>query len=189
MTPTGAFKQVTSKNREDITFGKHISYVTGSNDVTVKGDSSLKTDGTRRVTTQGDSENTTRGKEILTAKSYNISVAQQVDIAGQSLTAKTKNILMQATDGPIALNAVGNSGLSSKEGSVGLSAETGAVTMEAGSKVSVKGKEVHLNGGGGEIVMKDGKCYINCGMVQAPKDVWIGREAGPVYVEANPPSS
>ena len=185
MTSTGAFKLVASKNREDITFGKQISYTTGANDSTIDGDSSVKTKGSRRITTDGNSEMTTKGKMAMSMKNLSILAGEFVDIAGQAFTAKTKSIVMQATDGPIALNAVGNAGLSSDEGSVGLYATTGAVTMEAGWKVSVKGKEVHINGGGGEIVMKDGKCYINCGLYQAPKDVWIGREAGPTYVESS----
>lgn len=185
-TPTGSFNLVASQNREDITFGKHVSYVTGAQDTTVKGDSSVKTEGTRRITTNGDSEDTTKGSSTVHAKSMNISVTEQMDIAGQSFTAKVKGALIQATDGPVTLSAVGNAALSSKEGSVGIQSEVGAVTMESGWSISVKGNEVHIKGGGGEVVMKGGNVYINSGMFQEPKVVWRGREAGPEKPETTP---
>lgn len=178
MTSTGAFKLVASKNREDITFGKQVSYTTGANDSTVDGDSSVKTKGSRRITTDGDSEMTTKGKMAMSMKNLSILAGEFVDIAGQAFTAKTKSIVMQATDGPIALNAVGNAGLSSVEGSVGLFSGAGAITLDAGEKISISGTETHINGGGGEVVVKEGRVYINSGMFKTPKQVWKGREGG-----------
>ena len=178
LSPTGSFNIVASQNREDITFGKHVSYVTGAQDTTVDGDSSVKTNGTRRTTTNGDSEDTTKGNSTVHAKSMNVSVSEQFDIAGQSFTAKTKSTLIQSTDGPMTLAAVGDSGLFSKEGSVAMSSEAGAVGIQAAQAVALKGKEIHNIGGGGEIVMKDGKVYINCGLAKTPSAVWQGQSKG-----------
>lgn len=178
LTQSGSFKLVSSKNREDITFGKHVSYVTGAQDTTVKGDSSIKTEGTRRVTTNGDSEDTTKGKSVISAKSVNVTAAEQFDIAAQALTAKTKSTLIQATDGPASISAVGSATISSEEGSVGMNAAGGAAVIQASMKVSVKGNEVHISGAGGEIVMKGGKVYINSGQFESPAQVWKGHNAG-----------
>jgi hypothetical protein len=178
ITKDGTFKTTISKNREDITFGKHVSYVTGAYDTTVKGDSSLRTEGTRRTTTEGDDETTVKGKSVTTAKSMNITAAEQFDIVAQSVTAKAKGMLFQSTDGPVTMSAVGDASLSSAEGSVGLSSKGGSVTVEAGSKVSVNSSETNLGGGGGQIVMKDGKVYINCGNFSEPRSVWKGRPEG-----------
>jgi hypothetical protein len=180
----GAFSLVASKNREDITFGKHVTYTTGAHDITVDGDSSVKTKGTRRVTTDGDSEQTTKGKSVVTAKSINMTAGEHIDMAGQSFTSKTKSALIQATDGAAVISAVGNAALSSKEGSAGIQAEAGAVTVAAGLSVSVKGNEVHISGAGGEIVMKEGKVYINSGRFQSPEQVWRGRPQGTITDEA-----
>ena len=185
MTASGAFKMVASKNREDVTFGKHVSYVTGAQDTTVKGDSSIKTEGTRRVTTNGDSEDTTKGKSVISAKSVNVTAAEQFDIAAQSLTAKTKSALIQATDGPASISAVGSATLSSEDGSVGMNAAGGAAVIQASMKVSVKGSEVHISGAGGEIVMQDGKVYINSGKFESPRQVWKGHNAGQQTTESN----
>jgi hypothetical protein len=184
LTSSGAFKMVASKNREDITFGKHVSYVTGAQDTTVKGDSSTRTEGTRRTTTNGDDENTVKGKQVTTAKSVNVTAAEQFDIAAQSFTAKTKGMLMQATDGPVSVSAVGNATLSSSDGSVGLASESGAVTLDAGGKISAQASETHFNGGGGQIVMKGGKVYINCGNFEEPSSVWKGRPEGSTTTES-----
>jgi len=178
LSPTGSFNIVASQNREDITFGKHVSYVTGAQDTTVDGDSSVKTNGTRRTTTNGNSEQTVKGDAAISAKSINMAASEGVDLAGQSFTAKTKSALIQATDGPVTLSAVGNAGLESTEGSVGLYSEVGAATIEAGMKISVKGNEVHISGAGGEVVMKQGKVYINSGVFEAPDQVWKGRPEG-----------
>jgi len=183
-TPTGSFNLVASQNREDITFGKHVSYVTGAHDTTVKGDSSVKTEGSRRITTNGDSEQTTKGKSVLSAKSINVSVSEQFDVAGQSFTAKTKSTLLEATDGPVTMSAAGNAGMFSKEGSVALSAASGAIGLQALQKIALKGSEIHNIGGGGEIVMKDGKVFINCGIAQTPSAVWVDRPAGSQVREA-----
>lgn len=189
MTSKGTFKLVASKNREDITFGKHVSYVTGSYDITVKGASSTRTEGTRRTTTQGDEENSIKGKQVTTAKSVNVTAAEQFDIAAQSFTAKTKGMLMQATDGPATISSVGNATLSSSDGSVGLASESGAVTLDAGGKISAQGSETHLNGGGGQIVMKGGKVFINCNNFEDPSQVWIGRPEGSTETEPDNTSS
>lgn len=186
LSPTGSFNIVASQNREDITFGKHVSYVTGAQDTTVDGDSSVKTNGTRRITTNGNSEQSVKGDAAISAKSINMAASEGVDLAGQSFTAKTKSALIQATDGPVTLSAVGNAALSSKEGSVGIQSEVGAVTMESGWSISIKGNEVHIKGGGGEVVMKGGNVYINSGMFQEPKAVWRGREAGSEKHETAP---
>lgn len=178
MTADGRFKTTVSQNREDVTFGKHVSYVTGSQDTTVKGDSSIRTEGTRRTTTIGDNEDTTKGKSVISAKSVNVTAAEQFDIAAQSFTAKTKSTLIQATDGPATVSAVGSATLSSEEGSVGMNAAGGAAVIQASMKVSVKGSEVHISGAGGEVVMKDGKVYINSGQFQSPREVWKGHTAG-----------
>ena len=183
MTESGSFKLVASKNREDITFGKHVSYVTGAQDTTVKGDSSIKTYGTRRTTTNGNEENTVKGKQVVSAQSVSVTAAQHFDVSAQSFTAKTKGMLMQATDGPVSMSAVGNATLSSSDGSVGLASESGAITMDAGGKISGKASETHFNGGGGQIVMKGGKVYINCGNFEDPSDVWQGRPEGEMTEE------
>lgn len=183
MNAKGAFKLVASKNREDITFGKHVSYTTGSQDTVVDGDSSIKTGGSRRTTTNGDDENTVKGKQVTSAKSVSVSAAEHFDIASQSFTAKTKGLLMQATDGPVSLSAVGNATLSSSDGSVGIASESGAITLDAGNKISAQGSEAHINGGGGQIVMKGGKVYINCNNFEDPSQVWIGRPEGQTVTE------
>ena len=178
ITKDGTYKLVVSKNREDITFGKHVSYVTGAQDITVKGDSSLRTEGTRRTTTHGDDETTVKGKSVVSAKSMNITAAEQFDIVSQSMTAKAKGMLFQSTDGPVTMSAVGDATVASAEGSVGLASKGGAVTVQAGSKVSVNSPETNLGGGGGQIVLKDGKVYINCGNFTEPRAAWKGRPEG-----------
>ncbi len=185
MTADGRFKTVVSQNREDVTFGKHISEVTGSQDIRVKGDSSLRTEGTRRTTTVGDSEDTTKGKSVISAKSVNVTAAEQFDVAAQSFTAKTKSTLIQATDGPATVSAVGSATLSSQEGSVGMNAAGGAAVIQASMKVSVKGSEVHISGAGAEVVMKDGKVYLNSGQFEAPNQVWKGHNAGQQTTESD----
>jgi len=188
MTPTGAFVQVASKNREDITFGKHVTRTTGSHDITVDGgsDSSVKTTGSRRITTDGDSEMTTKGKMVMSMKNMSILSGEFVDISGQAFTAKMKSVVMHASDGPISLNAAGDGNLTSSEGSVALLSKSGAVTLDAGSDISIWGSEsTHIKGGGGEIVAKDGKVYINSGMFKAPSQVWKGRPAGAQSKEAD----
>jgi hypothetical protein len=61
---------------------------------------------------------------------------------------------------------------------VGLNSAAGAAVIQAGLKVSVKGNEVHILGGGGQLVMKDGKVYINSGNAEQPSAVWRGRPEG-----------
>lgn len=188
MRADGVLKFVSAKNREDIVYGKHVTKVTGAQDMTVDGDSSVKTGGTRRITTNGDSEDTVKGRSVISAKSVNVNAAEQIDIAGQSFTSKVKNgILMQSTDGSFVASAVGSSVISSKEGSVGILAETGAVGIAAKQKLSALGEaELHIKGGGGEVVCKGGKVYINCGMFESPKQVYVARADGINQSEPDP---
>jgi hypothetical protein len=44
--------------------------------------------------------------------------------------------------------------------------------------------ETHFNGGGGQIVMKGGKVYINCGNFEEPSSVWKGRPEGSTTTES-----
>lgn len=178
MTHDGRLKLVTSMNREDITFGKQISYVTGSQDTHIEGDRSVLTYGSDRSTTHGDNEVSIKGKHITTAKSMNMMASEQFDVASQQVTVKSGSTLVQAADGPVTLSAKTNALLSSEEGSTAIISQQGAATIEAGMKVSVKGNEVHISGGGGEVVMKDGKVYINSSLYQSPEQVWSGKEQG-----------
>jgi hypothetical protein len=180
MTESGAFKFVASKNREDITFGKHVSYVTGAQDTTVKGDSSIKTDGSRRTTTNGNDENTVKGKSVVSAKSVNITAAEQFDVAAQSGTILgDKGFLMASTNGPAAIQTV-NGGVSvvSENGTASVSSKNGSSVMNAGKEIAMKSGtginmlggpevvinadgEVHVKAGNAKFVMKDGKIYLN----------------------------
>lgn len=184
-TSTGSFNLVASQNREDITFGKHVSYVTGAYDVTVDGDSSTKTKGTRRDTTNGNSEQTVKGDAAVSAKSFNVAASEGIDFGGQSFTSKTKSVLIQATDGPVTMAAAGNAGILSKEGSVALSAEAGAIGIQAAQKISMKGKEVHAGDGEGSVVITEGFVLINCsGSFVPPVAAWVNRPKGAETIEA-----
>ena len=181
--PNGGIQTVASKGKTDTTFGQHRSLVTGAQDTTVRGDSSHKTEGSRRTTTNGDDENSVKGKSVTTAKSVSVTAGEHFDIAAQSFTAKTKSTLIQATDGPATVSAVGSATLSSKEGSVGMNASAGAAVMQASKEVAVKGSEVHMIGGSGQIAIKDGKVYINSGQAKQPQAVWTSRPEGSTTTE------
>ena len=177
--PNGGIQTVASKGKTEIVFGQSRSLITGAQDHTVRGDSSIRTEGSRRTTTLGDDETTTKGKSISTAKSVSVTAGEHFDVAAQSFTAKTKGMLLQATDGPVTLSSTGSATLSSEEGSAGINASKGSAIMQAAQKVAIKSSEVHIMGGGAaQIAFKDGKVYINCGVAVPPSAAWVPRPAG-----------
>lgn len=177
--PNGGIQTVASKGKTEIVFGQHRSMITGAQDVTVKGDSSIRTEGSRRTTTSGDEELSVKGKSVTTAKSINVTAGEHFDVAAQSFTAKTKGMLLQATDGPITVSSTGSATLSSEEGSVGMNATQGSAIMQAAQKVAIKSQEVHIMGGGtAQIAFKDGKVYINSGVAVTTSAAWTSRPAG-----------
>lgn len=169
-------KLVANYGRTDITYGQHRSVVTGAHDATYKGDSSTKTVGIRRINNQKDVEESTGGKFVSTAKSYNMSAGEHFDIAAQSAALKTKNgITIESGDGPISMTGKGSATLQSKGGgSVGMDAVSGSAVIQAAFDVAVKGQEVHIKGGGAEVVLKNGKVYINSGESKEPSAAWKG---------------
>lgn len=174
--PDGSTKFVSSYGHINITYGQYRSIVTGAQDITVRGSSSLRTEGTRRETNEKDVEQSTKGKFVSTAESYNMSAGKQFDIAAQSAALKTKNgITIESGDGPISMTGKGSATLQSKGGgSVGMDAASGSAIIQAAFDVAIKGQEVHIKGGGAEIVLKDGKVYINSGQAKEPSAAWKG---------------
>jgi hypothetical protein len=206
MNAKGAFKLVASKNREDITFGKHVSYTTGSQDSTVVGDSSIRTEGSRHVTTVGDSEYTVKGKQVTTAKSFNVTAGEQIDMAAQAgFFAGDKGLMLTSPNGPAALyTSGGTASVSSETGTVALSSKGGSATLNAGKEIAAKagngfhvnggpeivvnGDEVHVKAGSAMMVMKDGKIYLNSGGAKTAKEpsaVVTSKPAQPVTPESN----
>jgi len=204
MNAKGTLKFVASKNREDITFGKHVSYTTGSQDSTVVGDSSIRTEGSRHVTTVGDSENTVKGKQVTTAKSVNITAGEHVDIAAQAgYFAGDKGLLLTSTNGPAALATTGGTAsISSETGTVAASSKSGSTVLNAGEEIAaqagngfhvtggpevvVNGDEVHVKAGSAMIVMKEGKIFLNSGgakTAKKPGEVITSVAAQPVVPE------
>lgn len=182
--PNGGIQTVASKGKTEIVFGQHRSMITGAQDVTVKGDSSIRTEGSRRTTTSGDEELSVKGKSVTTAKSVNVTAGEHFDIAAQSFTAKTKGMLLQATDGPATISSTGSATLSSEEGSVGMNATKGAAVMQASQKVAIKSQEVHIIGGGvAQIAFVNGKVYINSGVAVPPSAAWTARPEGTQAIE------
>lgn len=174
--PNGGMKLVANYGRIDVTYGQNRSVTTGAKDETVRGDSSLRTEGTRRETNEKDVEQSTKGKFVSTAQSYNMSAGEHFDIAAQSAALKTKNgLTMESGDGPVSITGKGSATLQSKGGgSVGMDAVSGSAILQAAFDVAVKGQEVHIKGGGAEVVLKDGKVYINSGMAKDPSAAWKG---------------
>lgn len=172
--PNGGTQFISNYGHTQITYGQSRKIVTGAQDETVHGDSSVRTKGTRRITNEKDVEESTAGKVVSTAQSYNMSAGKHFDIASQSAAFKTKNgITMDSGDGPISLTGKGSTTLESQGGgSVGISSSQGSAVVQGLIAVAVKGNEVHIKGGGAEVVLSDGKVFINSGVAKDPKDVW-----------------
>jgi hypothetical protein len=172
----GSMKMLANFGRNDTTYGEHRSVVTGAHDATYRGDSSTRTEGKRTETNEKDVEQATKGKFVSTAESYNMSAGKQFDIAAQSAALKTKNgITIESGDGSISMTGKGSATIQSKGGgSVGMDAASGSAIIQAAFDVAIKGQEVHIKGGGAEIVLKDGKVYINSGQAKEPPAAWKG---------------
>ena len=67
--PEGLYKTVAVKNRENITYGKNVSYTSGANDSRTVGDYSNRVDGSERTTVGEQQENTVNGPTTSSAKS------------------------------------------------------------------------------------------------------------------------
>ena len=194
--PSGEMKFVANYGRTDITYGQSRSKITGAQDTTVDGDSSVLTKGTRRITNGKDVEESTTGKVVSTAQSYNMSAGQHFDIAAQSAALKTKNgLTMESGDGPVSITAKGSVTVQSKGGgSVGMDSVSGSAAIQAlvgdivlkaqevhiaggAASIVLKGSEVHIKAGGAEIVLKDGEVRINQGIAEiakTPEAAWKG---------------
>lgn len=172
--PNGGMKLVAKYGRIDVTYGQNRSITTGAKDETVRGDSSLRTEGTRRETNEKDVEQSTKGKFVSTAQSYNMSAGEHFDIAAQSAALKTKNgLTMESGDGPVSITGKGSTTLESQGGgSVGISSSLGSAVVQGLIAVAIKGNEVHIKGGGAEVVLSDGKVFINSGVAKDPSAVW-----------------
>jgi uncharacterized protein (DUF2345 family) len=157
-------KLVANYGRIDITYGQHRSVVTGAQDQTVRGESSLRTEGKRRETNNSDFESVTNGKSVTAvAGSVSMTVGEGFNLAAEETTIKTdKGITLEASGGPAAISGKGGVSITSKESSVLLVSETKSAGISAANKATVKGKETHLSTtGGARIVLKGGNVYIN----------------------------
>jgi len=205
--PSGEMKFVANYGRTDITYGQSRSKITGAQDATVDGDSSVLTKGTRRITNGKDVEESTTGKVVSTAQSYNMSAGQQFDIAAQSAALKTKNgLTMESGDGPVSITAKGSVTLQSKGGSVGMEAVSGSAAIQAlvgdivlkaqevhiaggAASIVLKGSEVHIKAGSAEIVLNESGVHINEGIAKIAKTTEEGwMEGDPAPAETPPPT-
>ena len=183
--PDGAIETVAHRGRYDLTFGEHRSRVSGGEDRTVKGDSSRKTDGERNETTYQDTNVSQGGNFTASPQSFNMTVAENFDVAGGSGTmAFTGGMTMAGqghgsfvfnggvTMGSASASGTGDTSIGSSKNIAMASAQQTAIKSGGQASIMTKSGHIAMDSGGGQ------KIYLNSGMSQDATQIASNSESG-----------
>jgi hypothetical protein len=187
LMPDGAVQYVSHKGRYDVTYGENRIKITGAQDTSIDGDSSIKTKGNHNSTVYGDSVSSIKGKSVTTAKSINTVASEQMDTVAGSKTEKIENssttqVLGASTTlskGGMTVGSTGSSVAVGANKQLGLKSGQG-MAMESGQKMSVKSADtmalestgkMSMKADGAQIAISGGKIYLNSGQADSADTV------------------
>lgn len=143
MLPDGAVQHVSHNGQYTVVFGENRMYVTGSHDITVTGDASIRCEGNYNATVKGDLNWAVAGNFGMTAKSMNFQANEQFDVVADRKSEKITNTATTQAGGAISM--VASKGMTLKSlaslaigasGDVGIAAK-GQVALESGGLMSI----------------------------------------------------
>lgn len=169
----GGIQTVAHRGMQDIVYGEYRSFSTGANDITARGDYSVRTNQNANITADGNMNTSVKENMSTTAKNMNTTVAEKMHTVAQEQSTIVKNSMHVAvTDGQMTFSASKGMAMGSKSESASIYGGKSA-TLEGKSKVALTaGSEMHVKVGGAEIYMDGTNVYINSGKAQEAKAVY-----------------
>lgn len=160
--PDGALHIVAHKGQYLQIFGESRVKITGAQDITVDGDASFKVKGSQNMTIDGDVTLAVKGKYTVTAKSLNMTIAENMDTVAGSETTKIDGSSTKQVVGAMSMISKGGATFGSSGDDVGIGSgknlglaavgtlstqSIGQTSIKSSGIVAVDGSQIHHNSG------------------------------------------